>query len=67
MKDKSFDQLSDDKKFDELTFDTLNDVLDTIKNDELGNLRVPGENLQETLPYPFELFFGVSRSLSLIK
>ena len=33
MKDKLFDQLSDDKKFDELTFDTLNYVLDTIKNE----------------------------------
>ena len=30
MKDKLFDQLHEDKKFDELTFDTLNYVLDTI-------------------------------------
>ena len=33
MKDKLFDQLNEDKKFNELTFDTLNYVLDTIKNE----------------------------------
>ena len=33
MKDKLFDQLHPDKLFNELTFDTLNYVLDTIKNE----------------------------------
>ena len=33
MKDNLFDQLHEDKKINELTFDTLNYVLDTIKNE----------------------------------
>jgi len=33
MKDKLFDQLHENKKFNELSFDTLNYVLDTIKNE----------------------------------
>ena len=33
MKNKLFDQLDDNKKFDELTFHSLNYVLDTIKNE----------------------------------
>ena len=32
MKDKLVEQLHEDKKFNELTFDSLNYVLDTIKN-----------------------------------
>ena len=33
MKDKQFDQLHEDKKFDELIFDTLNYVFYTIKKE----------------------------------
>jgi len=34
MKDKLFDKLPDENKFDELTFDNLNYVVDTIKNED---------------------------------
>ena len=34
MKDSIFDKLDENKKYDELTFDNLNDVLERIKNDD---------------------------------
>jgi hypothetical protein len=34
MKDSIFDKLDEDKKFDELTYDNLNEVLERIKNDD---------------------------------
>lgn len=34
MKDKLFDKIPDDQKFDELTFDNLNEVMNRIKNED---------------------------------